>query len=76
MLDWELDVADVEAALAGGETIEEYEDGSRLMLGRSGVQALHVVVNDVLEADATVVITVYEPDPGKWDAAFRHRRQP
>ena len=36
MLEWGLDVDDVEAALAEGETIEDYADGSRLLLGRAG----------------------------------------
>ena len=36
MLEWGLDVDDVEAALAEGETIEDYADGSRLSLGRAG----------------------------------------
>ena len=38
MLEWGLDVDDVEAALAEGETIEDYADGSRLLLGRAGVR--------------------------------------
>jgi hypothetical protein len=30
-----LDVTDIEDALESGETIEEYEDGARLVLGRA-----------------------------------------
>lgn len=75
MLDWEIDVTDVEAAIDNGETIEEYEDGSRLLVGRSAVRTLHVVVNEDSRPDTTVVITVYEPDPERWDAAFRQRKQ-
>ena len=33
MLEWGLDVDDVESVLASGETIEEYRDRSRLLLG-------------------------------------------
>ena len=49
--------------LANGETIVEYEDGSRLLLGRTGTRPVHVVVADEEEAGATIVVTVYEPDP-------------
>jgi hypothetical protein len=73
MLDWDVDPADVAAVLATGETIEEYDDGSRLVLGRRGVRPLHVVSAEVME-DTTVVITVYEPSPDRWDATFRARR--
>jgi hypothetical protein len=76
MLEWRLEVADVEAATELGETIEEYEDGSRLLLGRSGLRPLDVVVDDVAPGVTTVVITVYEPDPERWDATFRERKRP
>ncbi|MCA1845127.1 MAG: DUF4258 domain-containing protein [Actinobacteria bacterium] len=71
LLDWHLDVADIEAALVDGETIEEYEDGAKLILGRSGLRPLHVVIRD--ETLVRFVITVYEPSAGSWDAGFRHR---
>lgn len=73
LLEWQLDVADVESSLLSGQTIEEYEDGARLLLGRSGVRPLHVVVRDDDRGDSTFVITVYEPSPLKWDASFRRR---
>jgi Domain of unknown function (DUF4258) len=73
MLESEIEVDDVEAALAGGETIEDYDDGSRLVLGRSGVRPLHVVAAD--EDGVVTVVTVYEPDPARWDAALRERRR-
>ncbi|MDQ3680922.1 MAG: DUF4258 domain-containing protein [Actinomycetota bacterium] len=76
MLEWRLDVDDVEAVLANGETIEEYEDGSRLLLGRTGTRPVHAVVADEEVAGVTIVITVYEPDPERWDASFRQRRRP
>ncbi len=73
MLEWNLDVADVEAALAACETIEEYEDQTRLVLGRSGVRPLHVVIRENEMTQTTFVITVYEPDPSRWDASFKNR---
>jgi len=74
MLEWGLDVDDVEAALAEGETIEDYADGSRLLLGRAGVRPVHVVVADEEPGGVCTVVTVYEPDPARWDPTFRQRR--
>ena len=74
MLEWGLDVNDVEAALAEGETIEDYADGSRLLLGRAGVRPIHVVVADEVPGGVCTVVTVYEPDPARWDPTFRERR--
>jgi hypothetical protein len=74
MLEWGLDVDDVEAALAEGETIEDYADGSRLLLGRAGVRPVHVVVADEEPHGVCTVVTVYEPDPTRWDPTFRQRR--
>jgi hypothetical protein len=74
MLEWGLDVDDVEAALAEGETIEDYAEGSRLLLGRAGVRPIHVVVADEVPGEVCTVVTVYEPDPDRWDPTFRQRR--
>jgi hypothetical protein len=77
MLEWRLDVMDVVAALGSCETIEEYEDGARLVLGRSDVRPLHLVVrvgdDDGTNESTLFVITVYEPDPLRWDPSFRRR---
>lgn len=75
MLDWQLDVEEVRAGLESGETIEEYEDGARLLLGRAGIEPLHIVVRDDQE-EVTFVITVYRPDPTKWDPQLRRRIEP
>lgn len=76
MLEWRLDVADVERALDSSRTVEEYEDDARLLLGRSGVRPVHLVVRHDDQADVTYVITLYEPDPMKWDASFERRIDP
>ena len=72
-------VDDVRAVLAQGETIEDYPDDtpypSRLVLGWVGDRPLHVVTAQPASAREIIVITVYEPDPLRWDAAFK-RRQP
>ncbi|HEU0131544.1 MAG TPA: DUF4258 domain-containing protein [Mycobacteriales bacterium] len=73
MLDWDIQPIDVVNVIANGETIEEYNDGGRLVLGRtSAARPLHVVVSESQE-DTTVVVTVYEPSPLRWDSAFRVR---
>ena len=62
-----------------GEVIEKYENDtpypSKLILGKFGLKALHVVaaVND--EDKEIIIITVYEPDPHLWDNNFKTRRQ-
>lgn len=71
---------DVRHILETGESIEEYPSDrpfpSRLMVGRCGERPLHVVVAENREQETSVVITVYEPDPEKWQPDFRKRRQP
>lgn len=68
---------DVRQALTAGEVIEEYPDDtpypSRLVLGWSGARPLHVAVADTPDAQETIVITVYEPDPGRWEPALRRK---
>ncbi len=72
-------VQDVRQVLAHGETIEEYPADfpypSRLMLGWIGQRPIHVVAAGSESAGETIVITLYEPDPARWDADFR-RREP
>ena len=69
---------DVRRVVAHGEVIEDRPDDllypSRLLLGEAGGRKLHVVVADAPEA--TVVVTVYEPDPALWMPGFRRRRKP
>lgn len=71
--------SDVRHVLTTGEVIEVYPDDtpypSRLVFGWRGSRPLHVVVADNLEARETIVITVYEPDPGQWESGFRRKRQ-
>ncbi len=71
MLAFHLNVSDVRTALGSSEIVEEYDDGAQLVLGRSEVQALHLVVRH--SNGITFVITVYRPDPTRWDPSFRRR---
>lgn len=69
---------EIEYVLDHGDEIETYPDDtpfpSRLMLGSPSGRPLHVVAADEPAAGITYVITVYEPDPTKWDADFRRRK--
>lgn len=79
MFERRIDVADVRAVLDVGEVIERYPKDapypSRLLLGWIGSRPIHVVAADNAEAQETIVITVYEPDPAQWEPGFRRRRQ-
>jgi len=70
----------VRRALEEGQVIEDYQDDmpypSRLVLYWNESVPLHVVAARNQEEGETIVITVYEPDPQKWDSDFRRRRKP
>jgi hypothetical protein len=70
--------SDVRRALATGKTIESYPDDkpypSRLVLGWSGLRPIHVVIADNPAQREKLVITVYEPDPARWEPGFEKRR--
>lgn len=70
-----ISVEDVRQTLETGEVIEDYPDDfpypSALMLGRIDGRALHVMV--AAAPAEKIVITVYEPDPGRWDADLKRR---
>lgn len=62
---------EVDDAIAGGKVIESYPDDepypSCLIYGRtSNNRPLHVVCAYAGDSDVTVIVTVYQPDPGKW----------
>ena len=70
--------SDVREVLTHGEIIEAYPDDtpypSRLVLGWRGSRPIHVVAADNMDADETIIITVYEPGTDQWEAGFRRRR--
>lgn len=69
---------DVTRALEHGHTIEDYPDDvpypSRLVLGWSGSRPLYLVVAEDPASRELIVVTVYEPDPQRWEPDFRRRR--
>ena len=78
----DLDVTEIEAALAQGEIVEAYPDDPRgescLVLGYAGIKPIHAVLGWTSprgEQEKTLrIITVYIPQPPKWsDARTRGR---
>ena len=78
MFERNVSVRSVSQALHSGETIEDYStempEPSRLTLGFQGKRPFHVVASENQETKETTVITVYIPDPRKWDKNFTSRR--
>lgn len=72
---------ELDAVLADNEIIEAYERDDRVryvLLGHPAGRPLHVVVAEDDVMDATVVVSVYEPDEAHgWDPAtgFRTRKE-
>ena len=68
---------DIESALNNGEIIEQYPDDypwpSCLILGYSNNHPLHICMGS--NGDAAKLITAYWPDPKKWSADFKQRKE-
>jgi hypothetical protein len=47
---------------------------SRLILGFQGKRPFHVVTSENPEINEITIITVYIPDPDKWNKEFKSRR--
>ena len=71
-------VRSVAQAVQSGETIEDYTsempEPSRLILGFQGKRPLHVVTSENQKTDEVTIVTVYIPDPDKWNKDFTRRR--
>lgn len=69
---------DVRLAVDTGEVILQYPDDqpypSVLILGYSSRLALHVVLGIDEPAQSCYVVTVYVPDPGRWEDDLRTRK--
>ena len=78
MFERHVSVKKVSDALQTGETIEDYSsempEPSRLILGFQGKRPFHVVTSENPEANEITIITVYIPDPDKWNKDFKSRR--
>ena len=71
---------EVRNVLDQGEVIEAYPEDrpfpSQLVPGWDGLRPVHVVSARNEEEDETIVITVYEPEPDRWEPDFKRRRKP
>ena len=78
MFERDISTRSVALALHSGETIEDYSEEmpepGRLILGFQGRRPFHVVASEDRHSNETTIITVYIPDPAKWDKAFKGRR--
>jgi len=77
MFERSISVDDVLYVVESGEVIENYQDDwpypSRLLLGQPGGRYLHVVVAHNKSNNESIVVTLYEPDPSKWDTECKRR---
>ena len=68
----------VRQALETGETLEDYSsempEPSRLILGVQGKRPFHIVTSENPATNETTIITVYLPDPNKWNKDSKSRR--
>jgi hypothetical protein len=66
------------AALAVSEVVEDYPTDtpypSALLLGVTNGRPLHVVVAHDSDNGWSIIVTVCEPDPSKWEVGFRRRK--
>ena len=75
-----IQVDEVVGALQAGEIIERYLQDrpypSCLVLGRTANgRPLHIVCAPVLTEHKLIIVTVYQPDPARWDAEFKGRNE-
>jgi Domain of unknown function (DUF4258) len=78
MFERNISVKKVSQAIQSGETIEDYSEEmpepSRLILGFQGKRSFHVVTSENSETNQITIITVYLPDPNKWNKDFKSRK--
>lgn len=78
MFERKVTVRSVTQAIRSGITIEDYSaempEPSRLILGLQGKRPIHIVTSENLDTDEVTIITVYIPDPEKWNKDFKSRR--
>lgn len=78
MFERKVSVGSVSQALQSNEIIEDYSaempEPSRLILGFQGKRPFHIVTSENLETNEVTIVTVYIPDPNKWNKNFRDRK--
>lgn len=78
MFERDISAKKVRQALETEQPIEDYSsempEPSRLILGFQGKRPFHVMTSENPETNETTVITVYLPDPEKWNKDSKSRR--
>ena len=78
MFERKISEADVVQVLTTGKIIEDYPTDqpypSCLKLGFVKNRPLHVVTGEATDEATIVIITVYEPDPERWEHGFEKRK--
>jgi hypothetical protein len=78
MFERNISLKKVSQAIQSGEKIEDYSaempEPSHLILGFQGKRPFHVVTSTNPETKEKTIITVYVPDPEKWNKDFKSRR--
>lgn len=78
MIDHAVSLQDLRQVIDDGEVLRRYPEDkpyeSRLILRFVEGCPLHVVAADAGDRMVTYIITVYRPDPERWDKDFRRKR--
>ena len=68
----------VQEAVDTGVTVEDYSaemaEPGRLILGYQGSRPFHLVISENPETNLTTIITVYIPDPDRWNKNYKSRK--
>ncbi len=71
MFERNISCEELERIIRSGQLVENYTNNipfpSKLVLGRANNRPIHVVYTFNKEEKSAIVVTVYEPDPRKWD---------
>ena len=69
---------EIRQVLEEGTVVEEYPDDlpypGYLILGFVDTRPLHIVAEDNAFDEVTIIRTMYEPDPARWDSTFTQRK--
>ena len=78
MFERNVSVRSVVQAIQSGRMIEDYSaempEPGRLLLAFQGTRPLHVVTSESQKTNEVTIITVYIPDPDRWNKDFTRRR--
>jgi hypothetical protein len=78
MFERNVSVRNVAQTIRSGTLVEDYSaempEPSQLLLGFQGKRPVHVVVSANQKTNEMTIITVYRPDPDKWNKDFTSRR--